>query len=464
MDETLAAIVDFVAQTDDDAVPDRARALIKLHLTDAIACGAGAYPGVNAQKVRQAISGVTSTPGASAYGIAARTTPELAGFVNATLNRSLDYNDFGPSGHPSDMMPSLLAVAEDAGATGADVVRGIHVAYEVATALADAAPIAEMRWDMGLYFTAAAAAGMASILRFDPATTAHAVSLAVVPNTPLRVTRGSPGSEWRSSATAYACMGATFASRMARAGLTGPRAPFEGPEGLFEVAIQPAGFTLTHGASDRSAVERGCLKLYAACFQAQSGIDAARRVGESVDPAAIESIVVDTTEGTWWYIGGGRGDRDDRWNPTTRESADHSLPYVVANVLLDGALGRATSSPERIASRVWQPLIRRVEVRADPELSAADRVAHNPTRVTVQHVDGRVVSTLSTFPYDDAGRSMVSAADVAAKFAELAEDVLRADDAEELLGVLTRLDTITDLDDVTSVFRRFGAARAAPDS
>jgi hypothetical protein len=59
---------------------------------------------------------------------------------------------------------------------------------------------------------------------------------------------------------------------------------------------------------------------------------------------------------------------------------------------------------------------------------------------------------------------MVSAADVAAKFAELAEDVLRADDAEELLGVLTRLDTITDLDDVTSVFRRFGAARAAPDS
>ena len=249
-------------------------------------------------------------------------------------------------------------------------------------------------------------------------------------------------------------MDAVFASRLARAGLSGPPEPFHGPDGLFEMVLQPGPFRL--GESGPSAIERGCIKKYSACFQAQSAIDAALRLRAALDGAAIERITVQCTEGTWWYIGGGRDDRDARWCPTTREAADHSIPYIVANVFLDGRVDRATYDAARLTGRAWEPLIGRIDVFADPELSAPSHLARNPCRVTVETVDGRVLSELSTFPYDDEGRSVVTSEDVTEKFAELTEGVLPRADAAVLLDVLGHLDTVRALDQVTAALRAFG--------
>ena len=404
------------------------------------------------------IRGDGSGSGASAYGIAARTTPEFAAFANASINRYLDFNDFGPAGHPSDMMPSQLAVAESIGGSGADVVRGIFIAYEVATALADAVPFTENPFDVGMYYSAGAAAGMAAIMGLDPDAAGHAISLSVVPGLPLRITRRSPISEWRSSATALACMTATFAARLARSGLSGPPEVFEGAGGLFEVLGHRPGPAREIRRAATSAIERGSLKRYQACFLAQSAIDAARRVRTHPGVQAvgeIRRISVGTTRDTWWYVGGGAGDEAQKWNPTTRETADHSLPYIVANVLLAGDIDFDSYSSDALGARAWDPLIRRIEVAADDELTGGPDAALNPVRITVELSDGDVVSESSTFPYDRSGRPLVSGADVKEKFFELAGRVLPDHETEELYELLDHLEAVGDLRRLGTLLRGF---------
>lgn len=466
MDGTLESMAALVTGTDLASVPPAAVELTKRHLIDAVACGAGAFSSETARKIRRAIdpgagtaAGVRSgSDGASAYGISAGTTPEFAAFANASTNRYLDFNDFGPAGHPSDMMPSQLAVAESVGGSGADVVRGIFVAYEVATRLADAVPFTENPFDVGMYYSAGAAAGMAAIMGLDHDAAGNAISLSVVPGPPLRITRRSPISEWRSSATAQSCMTAVFAARLARCGLTGPPEVFDGAGGLFDVLGHAAGLTRDARGRAVSAIERGTLKRYQACFLAQSAIDAARRLRTHPGVRAvaqIRRISVGTTRDTWWYVGGGAGDEAQKWNPTTCETADHSIPYIVANVLLAGDIDFDSYSPDALAARAWDPLIHRIEVGADDDLTTGPDAVLNPVRITVELSDGEVVSESSTFPYDGSGRPVVSGADVKEKFFELTSRVLPDCDAEELYELLDNLDAISDLRRLGTLLRGF---------
>jgi 2-methylcitrate dehydratase len=453
-DATLAAIVEVATTTDLGRVPRRALELTELHVLDTVACAAGGLGSPIAAKVL-AVAAATPAPGASVCASATSTTTELAGFVNGTLARCMDYNDYGPAGHPSDMILPLLAVAEAAGASGADLLRGVFVAYEVATAFADAAPVFDLRWDMGLYFAPGAAAGMAAILGLGAPATAHAVSMAVVPSVPLRVTRGGEGSEWRSGAGPHACMTAAFACRLAAQGMTGPPAPFEGPQGVFTTVVEPATFPLTPNGARPTAIERGSIKKYSACFQSQSGIDAAIRARAAADGRDVERIRVETSNGTWRYVGGGRGDREQRWNPTARESADHSLPYAIANLFLDGTIDASMYDSERLAGRAWAPMIERIEVVPDDELTSGPLATLNPARVTVELADGTTLTELSTYPWGEGGTTMVDAADAREKYDEMVGPVLPAADAERLHDTLSDLRAVTDLQDVTRHLRSF---------
>jgi 2-methylcitrate dehydratase len=460
-DATLAAIVEVATETDLASVPARALELTQLHVLDTVACAAGGLGSPVAAKVLAVAAATPSSPGASVLTLAGATTTEVAGFVNGTLARCMDYNDYGPAGHPSDMVLPLLAVAEHAGASGADLLRGVFVAYEVATAFADAAPVFQLRWDMGLYFAAGAAAGMAAVLGLDPAATAHAVSMAVVPSVPLRVTRGGEGSEWRSAAGPHACMTAAFACRLAAQGLTGPPAPFEGPQGMFTTVVEPAAFPLAVHGQRPTAIERGSVKKHSACFQSQSGIDAAMRAWAAVGGREVERIRVQTSEGTWRYVGGGRGDREQRWYPTTRESADHSLPYFVANLFLDGTIDASMYDPARMAGRAWAPLIERIEVAPDEELTSGPLAALNPARVTVELADGSTITELSTYPWGEGGTTVVDAADVREKFDAMVGPVLSEQQSEQLHEALSHLRELADLDDVTRHLRAVRAPVAA---
>lgn len=451
MDATLRALVDFVESVDPRSLPEETTRQAVRHVVDTVGCGAGGFASEPARIAREVTRGAGGALVASAYGEHTPTLVDAVAFSNATANRYLDFNDFGSSGHPSDMIPAVLAMAEAVGASGADVVAGVCIAYAIATDLAEAVPPTG-GWDQGVFSSLGVAGALAKIMRLSPQQTAHALSLAIVPSLPLKVTRYGELSAWKAAAVPHASMTATFAARLARAGMEGPAAPFEGRFGMFEQAWEA--FELPLGDRALRAIERSSLKRFGACYWGQVAIDIATGLREQVDPATVTAIDVATSEAAHRTIGGGVGDAAEKWRPATRETADHSMPFLVASALRDGRIDDATFADDRLTDPGLHRLMDVTRVVADEALSARATRDRCPTRIRVTLADGSVLEREQDVPHGHPERPM-SDADVTAKFEGLIGRVLPAAAAADLAHRLWDLPRLGDLRDVGTLFRRF---------
>ncbi|WP_166462668.1 MmgE/PrpD family protein [Amycolatopsis acidicola] len=452
MDQLLGSLVDFVCEVDHKTLGSGAVSRAVRHTLDTIGCGAGGFHSRPVEIARGMATGVSGPVQASLYGSPNRVLVDVAAFANISANRNLDFNDFGLSGHPSDMIGGLFAMAEASCATGADLVCAVYLAYEIATALAEASPLSESGWDQGLYCSLGAAAGMAKLRGLDREQVANALALAIVPSVPLRATRSGELSEWKGSATAHAIMTASFAVRLAERGMTGPAEPFEGKDGLFERALPP--FQVELGGEGPSGIERATLKRYPACYWGQTGIDAMLALRPRVDVAQVERIDVATCHSSWWVTAGGCGDADAKWHPRTRESADHSLPYMLAAALVDGKVTDDSFSDERRADPALAAVVGRVRVVEDAELTARSDRDRCPTDVTLVLADGRQVNEVCDVPRGHPANPMTDV-EVREKFDGLVCRALPPERGAELGDRLSALDEAESLEPIARLLRAF---------
>lgn len=459
MDEITRKIVDFVQETTYASLtPSAIRATIRHHL-DGIGCAAGGFDSTPARIARALAAGVHGPCGASVYGLREPAVIEFATFANTTMNRYLDFNDTGGPGHPNDMAPAQLATGERVGATGRDVILAIYIAYEVGAELARAAWLRDRGWDQGAHCSLGAAAGMSKLLGLSAEQTANALSLAITPSIPLRVVRTGDMPNWKACATAHAAMTATFATRLAEQGMSGPPEPFAGVNGVFEQVTGPFDISLVPPEPGRSAVERTNFKFYPAEFNSQVALHIALRVAAETNVEDIQYVDIKTYYLAWHEIGGGQGDSAQKWDPKTRETADHSLPYIIAVALTDGELTLDSFSPERIADPALRPLMNRISVHQDEELTARQRAGEWPAEVTIGLRDGRVRhESLSHLQgrIDDS----LSDEDLSQKFDAMVNRVLPSEEATTLHERLWRLDELDDLSGITELLREF----ATPES
>ena len=454
MDDMLRSIVDFTGDMDYESLSAEAVSRVVRHTADTVGCGAGGFDSRPARIAREMASGVSGPLVASVYGLPEKALVDAAAFANVSANRNLDFNDFGLSGHPSDMIAALFGMAEATGATGPDLICAVYLAYEIATALAEASPLSERGWDQGLYCSIAAAAAMAKLLRLDPSETANAVSLAVVPSLPLRATRSGELSEWKGSATAHALMTASFAVRLAARGLNGPPDPFEGKDGLFDKALPPFKVTFSAVAGRPSAIERASLKRYPACFWGQTGIEAMLRLRTKIDPGHVESVEVATCHAAFWVVGGGRGDAEEKWNPSTRETADHSMPYMLAVTLLDGLIDDDSFSDQRREDAAVRAAMRRIKVTESPELTSRAGRDICPTQVTITMADGHRIGEVCDIPRGHPDNPMTDT-EIREKFDALVARVLPSAQSAELADRLWGLTDAPSLEPVGRLLRSF---------
>jgi 2-methylcitrate dehydratase len=359
--------------------------------------------------------------GAAVWGTGERAAAELAGFANATAVRCLDFNDTYLSReplHPSDAIAPLLALAEAERRSGAALVAAIATAYEVAVRLCDAASLRTRGWDHVNHLGVGVACGASSLLGLEEDRACDAIALTVVPHAAMRQTRVGELSMWKGAAAAEAGRNAVFAARLAAAGMRGPAEAFEGEMGYVR---QLLGGTLDLEALEPIAARepaRAILETYVKRwpveYHAQSAVEAALAVRAelgAVPPDRIASIRIDTFDAGYQIIA-----RDpEKWDPRTRETADHSLPYVVVAALLDGDVTVRTFDESRFRDPAILRLLRTaVTVEEDPELSRG-YPAGIPNRVTVRTTDGAAAARAVAHPLGHARRPM-SDADVSAKF------------------------------------------------
>jgi 2-methylcitrate dehydratase len=386
--------------------------------------------------------------------LARRTSPEWAAWANGVAVRELDYHDTflaADYSHPGDNIPPILAVAQHLGRDGADLVRGIATGYEIQIDLTRAISLNTHKIDHVAHLGPSAAAGIGALLGLPLPTIYHAVGQALHTTTATRQSRKGEISSWKAYAPAFAGKMAVEAVDRAMRGETSPSPIYEGEDGVIAWMLDGPDASYDVPLPGDGESKRGILDSYtkehSAEYQAQAWIDLARRLhGRGIDTAHIESIVLHTSRHTHDVIGSGAND-PQKYDPhASRETLDHSIPYIFAVALQDGGWHHVDSYlPERAARPDTVALWRKITTVEDPEWTRRYH-SDDPNekafggRVVIRFADGgELVDEIAVADAHPLGARPFTRPDYIRKFRLLAESVLDPAEIERFLELVQRL-------------------------
>jgi 2-methylcitrate dehydratase len=398
-----------------------------------------------------------STPGATVFGVTDRVSPEWAAWANGVAVRELDYHDTflaAEYSHPGDNIPPILAVAQHVGADGAALIRGIATGYEIQVDLVKAISLHAHKIDHVAHLGPSAAAGIGTLLGLPVETIYQAIGQALHTTTATRQSRKGEISTWKSHAPAFAGKMAVEAIDRAMRGQTSPSPIWEGEDGVIAWLLDGPEGRYEVPLPERGEAKRAILDTYtkehSAEYQAQAWIDLARKLGaehpQLRDPAAIASIVLATSHHTHYVIGSGAND-PQKYDPgASRETLDHSIPYIFPVALQDGAGDHVASySPERASRPDTVELWHKVTTVEDPEWTRryhsndpAEKAFGGRVEITLSNGE-RIVDEIAVADAHPLGARPFARPDYVRKFRTLAHDVLATAEIDRFLDLAERL-------------------------
>jgi 2-methylcitrate dehydratase len=396
--------------------------------------------------------------GASVFGLepSTRVSPEWAAFANGVAVRELDFHDTflaADYSHPGDNIPPVLAVAQHVGADGRSVVRGIATGYELQIDLVRAISLHKHKIDHIAHLGPSAAAGIGTLLDLSPDVIYQAIGQALHTTTTTRQSRKGEISSWKAYAPAFAGKVAIEAVDRAMRGQTSPSPIYEGEDGVIAWLLDGPDahydVPLPEAGEPKRAILASYTKEYSAEYQAQAWIDLARKLFRShpdvADPERVESIVIQTSHHTHNVIGSGAADPQKYDPAASRETLDHSLPYIFAVALQDGTWHHdASYTRERAARPDTVALWRKVTTIEDKDWTARYHAAGAGQsyggRVVITLTDGsRVVDEISVADAHPGGARPFGRDQYVEKFRSLAVPVVGEEEAERFIALALRL-------------------------
>ncbi|WME23821.1 MmgE/PrpD family protein [Brachybacterium sp. GU-2] len=395
--------------------------------------------------------------GSSVVGLETRTSPEWAAWANGVAVRELDYHDTflaADYSHPGDNIPPLLAVAEHTGRTGAELLRGITTGYELQVDLVRAICLHEHKIDHVAHLGPSAAAGIGTLLGLPAETIFQAIGQALHTTTATRQSRKGEISTWKAHAPAFAGKMAVEAVDRAMRGQTSPVPIYEGEDGVIAWLLGGPDARYTVPLPGPGEAKRSILDTYtkehSAEYQAQAWIDLARRLHaehpELADPGSVDSILLRTSHHTHYVIGSGAND-PQKYDPTaSRETLDHSIPYIFTVALQDGTWHHVDSyAPERASREDTVALWQKVTTEEDAEwtrryhsLDLAEKAFGGEVVITL--ADGRTLrDEIAVADAHSQGARPFARAQYIDKFRSLADGVLEEREIARFLDAAENL-------------------------
>jgi 2-methylcitrate dehydratase len=427
---------------------------IKARIIDALGCAVGASSEVPVRIARETVRGLRSIGKSTVIGSAQGSSPELATFVNGLMIRYFDFNDTYLSkepAHPSDNLAPCLAVAEAEGSTGRDLISAAVTAYEIQCRLCDAADLRHRGWDHVNYGLVSSSLAAAKLMGLGSRKATHAVNLALSGHIAMRQVRAGELSMWKGASFANAARNAVFAAMLAKEGMTGPAPIFEGEMGFFKQVSGPFELRIEAfgGRRGRYKVSETYVKYWPAEYHAQSAIWAALEIRKKMgEMKELESVLVKTHEAGYSILGMG----EEKWKPKTKESADHSLPFIVGRALLDGTIDNSSYSEKNLSDPSDLQFIKKIKVVEDPTLTSMYPDEGMPNRIIVQRRGSRPVTAQVDVPKGHPGNPM-SRDDIEGKFLALTRKHIGRAQAREALLKLWKLEELKDISELLGLFR-----------
>src|SRR5207253_5371138 len=177
------------------------------------------------------------------------------------------------------------------------------------------------------------------------------------------------------------------------------------------------------------------IKFWPAEYHSQSAIEAALFLRKAIiDLAQVKGMTIESHDASVDII----GSESEKWRPETRETADHSLPYITAIALIDGEVTEKQFQPKRFTDpEIWK-FLQNVKVGRNGELSAM----YPGAVANVVHVDlksGQRLTKRVDYPLGHA-KNPLKDSEVENKFRALVEPELGKARAKKIIDLVWKLD------------------------
>jgi 2-methylcitrate dehydratase len=405
----------------------------KRFLLDSIGCALGGYQQHDVKIALEVLNEIAGRGPATVIGTGKRIDAVSASLANALMIRCMDYNDIywkqDPS-HPSDIFPAALACCERAKSNGRELIVGLVLGHEFEMRLCEAAfpGIRERGWHHATLtaFVSPIVAGRALHLGWEQIQ--HAIGISASRHATLGAVTAGKLTMMKNTVDPMATQSGVLAALMAEKGYTGPEHVVDGKEGLTH-CFGPSWKLnlLTDGLGESWRITQCGMKAFPTEALTHTPISAVLDIVKSNDlkPEQVEKVQIRSLARAADILSD-----PSKYDPQSKETADHSLPYVIAAALAERQVTPVQFEMKKIMDPVIRAQLRKVEVVADPEIEkvfpALQRVIVNLTTV-----DGRTFTKQLDYPKGDP-RNPLSDAEIEEKFAALAEGVL-SDGAQKKL-------------------------------
>lgn len=386
---------------------------------------------------------------------------EWAAWANGTAVRELDYHDTflaADYSHPGDNIPPILAVAQQLGKSGKDLLRGIVTGYELHVDLVKAICLHEHKKDHIAHLCPAQAAGIGTLLGLPTETIFQGIQQAVHVSFTTRQSRKGEISSWKAYAPAHSGKLAIEAMDRVMRGEGAPSPIYEGEDsviaymlsgknGKYEVPLPEVG-------EEKRAILETYTKEHSAEYQSQALIDLAARMKSKISNFDdITEIVIHTSHHTHYVIGTGAND-PQKMDPTaSRETLDHSIMYIFAVALQDGTWHHVNSyAPERAQRadtvKLWHKISTVEDAKWTEMYHAVDADKKRfGGRVEITFKNGeKLVDELGVANAHPAGAKPFKRADYIRKFDILTSDIITKDERNRFIGLCENLSDLTPLE------------------
>jgi 2-methylcitrate dehydratase len=426
----------------------------KRFLLDSVGCSLGGYQQHDVAIVLAVLDEIAGTGRSTVIGSGREIDAVSATLANALMIRCMDYNDVywrqDPC-HPSDIFSAALAACERAGSGGRELIVGLVLGHEFEMRLCEAAlpGIRERGWHHATLTALVSPIVAGRMLHLSPQQIQHAIGISASASLTLGAVTAGKLTMMKNTVDPMATQSGMVAALLAERGYTGPEHVIDGKEGLVH-CLGPEWKLklLTNGLGDSWRITQCGMKAFTTEVLTHTPISAVLSLVKDNDlhPNDIARVHIRTTA-----RGADILSDPSKYDPRTKETADHSLPYVIAAAIAERQVTPLQFTPGKIMDPVIREQLKKIVVAADSDIEkvfpALQRVI-----VRIHTIDGREFSQQLDYPKGDP-RNPLTDSEIEEKFEALAEPVMSREARRRAIDAIWSLEKQANVTELMKLFR-----------
>jgi 2-methylcitrate dehydratase len=426
----------------------------KRFLLDSIGCALGGYQQHDVVIALEVLNEIAGPGKATVIGTAQQMDPVSATLANALMIRCMDYNDIywqqDPS-HPSDIFPAAIACCERAGSDGRELIVGLVLGHEFEMRLCEAAfpGIRERGWHHATLTAFASPIVAGRMLHLDWRKIQHAIGISASARATFGAVTAGKLTMMKNTVDPMATQSGVLAALLAEKGYTGPEHVIDGKEGIVHCFGPEWKLdVLTEGLGESWRITKCGMKAFPTEALTHTPISAVLQLvkDNDLEPHHIARVHIRTTS-----RGADILSDPSKYDPHTKETADHSLPYVIAAAIAERQVTPLQFTPEKVNDPLIREQLKKVVVVADPEIEkvfpALQRV-----KVRIHTTDGSEFMTQLDYPKGDP-RNPLTDQEIEEKFEALAEPVMSKAARRRAMDAIWSLERQASVTELIRLFR-----------